>query len=256
MIRTIKRRAALAGFLAVPAVARPQAMAQTAGTGQRVSITLAGGRVFAARLFLPSKKPAPGALVVHDGFGAVAEFDRVADLLAFEGFAAVVVDLFDGKTARTDEEAAVLARALDSKLARDVLGQWFDWLRSRDFCNQRLASIGFGIGASHSVAVSSGARVSATGLYYGRVEESAEQLHDIDGVIVGHFAERDTWATPLSRIDLEQRLKRTQRNFQFHVYSGGGGFANPLSRNYDRGDAALAWNRTVATFRPACGLVP
>jgi len=255
MIRTIKRRAALAGFLAVPAAARSAAVAQTAA-GQRVSITQAGGRVFAARLFLPAKKPAPGILVVHDGFGAVADLDRVGDLLAFEGFAAVVVDLFDGKTARTDEEAAVLARALDGALARDVLGQWFDWLRSRDFCNRRLASIGFGIGASHSVAVSSGARVSATGIYYGRVEETAEQLHDIDGVMVGHFAERDTWATPLSRIDLELRLKRAQRDFQFHVYRGAGGFANPLSRNYDRGDAALAWNRTVATFKPACGLAP
>jgi carboxymethylenebutenolidase len=255
MTRMIRRRDALAGLFAMPAVRA--ASAQTAGAaGQRVSITLPGSRVFSGRIFLPEKKPAPGVLVVHDGFGAVAAFDRAADLLAFDGFAAVVVDLFEGKTARDDAEAAALSRELDRTLARDVLGQWFDWLRSRDFCNQRLASIGFGIGASHSVAVSSGARVSATGIYYGRVEESAEQLHDIDGRIIGHFAERDTWATPLSRIDLEVRLKRTQRDFQFHVYPGGGGFANPLSRNYDRGDAALAWNRTVAMFKPACGLAP
>ncbi|TWT15850.1 dienelactone hydrolase family protein [Reyranella sp. CPCC 100927] len=252
----IKRRDALAGLLAVP-VAGPVAVAQApAAGGQRVSITLAGGRTFGGRLFTPNAKPAPGILVVHDGFGAVSEFDRMADLLAFEGFAAIVVDLFDGKVARNDEEAAALARTLDAKLARDVLGQWFDWLRSRDFCNQRLASIGFGIGASHSVPVSSGAGVSATGIYYGRVEESAEQLYSVDGPIIGHFAERDTWASPLSRIDLEVRLKRPGRVVQFHVYPGSGAFANPLSRNYDRADAALAWNRTVAMFKPACGLAP
>ena len=259
MTRTIGRRdafvAALASVMAGPTVG--QAAAQdVAAAPQHVSVTLAGGRNFAGRLHLPRTRPAPGVLVVHDGFGAVAGFDRIADLLAFDGFAAVVVDLFDGKTARTDEEAASLAGALDGPLARDVLGQWFDWLRSRDFCNQRLASIGFGIGASHSVAVSIGARVSATGIYYGRVEEPAERLHHIDGKIIGHFAERDTWATPTSRIDLEVRLRRTRRDFQFYRYPGGAGFANPLSRNYDRGDAALAWNRTVALFKPACGLAP
>ena len=256
---TIRRRRALAIPLAalVATPAAHTATAQTiAATPQRVTVTQAGGRVFAGRLYLPAKRPAPGVLVVPDGFGAVAELDRLADLLAFEGFAAVVVDLFDGKTARTDEEAAALAGRLDGALAREVLGQWFDWLRSRDFCNQRLASIGFGIGASHSVPVSNGARVSATGIYYGRVDEPAERLHEIDGKIVGHFAERDTWATPTSSIDLEVRLRRTQRDFQFYRYPGNGGFANPLSRNYDRGDAALAWNRTVALFKPACGLAP
>jgi carboxymethylenebutenolidase len=253
----ITRRRALAGPLAalVATTLGRSALAQTlTAVPQRVTITPAGGRVFAGRLFLPSKRPSPGVLVVPDGFGAVAELDRIADLLAFEGFAAVVVDLFDGKTARNDTEAAALAGTLGGAMAREVVGQWFDWLRSRDFCNQRLASIGFGIGASHSVAASNGARVSATGIYYGRVDEPAERLHDIDGKIVGHFADRDTWATSTSRIDLEVRLKRTQRDFQFYRYPGAGGFANPLSKNYDRGDAALAWNRTVAVFRPACGL--
>lgn len=258
-MRTITRRRALAFPLAtVVAASGPgKARAQTVPPApRRVAITLAGGREFAGRLYLPTRRPAPGALVVHDGFGAVEAFDRIADLLAFEGFAALVVDLFDGKTARTDVDAAALAGALDAAVARDALGQWFDWLRSRDFCNQRLASIGFGIGASHAVAVSNGARVSATGIYYGRVDEPAERLHDIDGKIVGHFADRDTWATQTSRIDLEVRLKRTQRDFQFFRYPGGGAFANPLSRHYDQGDAALAWNRTVAVFKPACGLSP
>jgi carboxymethylenebutenolidase len=217
-------------------------------------LTLPGGRGFAGRLYLPTARPAPGVLVVHDGFGAVEAFDRIAELLAFEGFAAIVVDLFDGKTARDDEAAAALAAALDGAAAREMLVQWFDWLRSREFCNRTLASIGFGIGASHSAAASSGAFVSATAIYYARVDAPYEQLRGIDGKIIGHFAERDTWATAQSRIDLEVRLKRARLDFQFNLYPGGGGFANPLSRNYDRDDAALAWNRTVAMFRPACGL--
>ncbi|HJQ58702.1 MAG TPA: dienelactone hydrolase family protein, partial [Vineibacter sp.] len=220
------------------------------------SITLAGGRTVAGRLHLPAKTPAPGVLLVPDGFGAGPELDRVAELLVFDGFAAVVVDLFDGKTARDDAEAAALADGLDASAARTALGQWFDWLRSRDFCNQRLASIGFGIGASHSVVASAGARVSATCLYYARVDDPADKLHDIEGKIIGHFAERDTWATPFARFDLEQRLKRVQRDYKFHVYPAGGAFAQPLSRHHSRPDAALAWNRTVAMFRPACGLAP
>lgn len=243
----------VAGLL-VASVAGAAAAQPAASPVERPTITLAGGRVVAGRLHLPAKRPAPGVLVVPDGFGATAELDRIAQLLVFEGFTALVVDLFDGKTARTDEEAATLAAALDGEGARAALGQWFDWLRSREFCNQRLASIGFGIGASHSVVASSGARVSATCLYYGRVDDPADRLHHIDGKIIGHFAERDTWATGFARFDLEQRLKRVQRDFQFHVYPVGAGFANPLSRNYARSDAALAWNRTVAMFRPACGL--
>jgi carboxymethylenebutenolidase len=250
-------RRGAAALLAGAAAAGPMpaAQGQNAETPvTRVTLTLPGSRVFGARLHLPAGQPAPGALVVHDGFGAVAAFDRIAGLLAFEGFAALVVDLFGGRTAGNDEAAAALADELDAALARDALGQWFDWLRSREFCNQRLASLGFGIGAGHAVAASVGARVSATAVYYGRVDEPVERLHDIDGKIIGHFAERDTWATPLSRIDLEVRLKEAQRDFQFHIYPAGGGFANPLSRHYSPTDAALAWNRTVALFRPACGL--
>jgi carboxymethylenebutenolidase len=251
---TRRGAAALLAAAAAAGLSRTAAGQDVATAARRVTTTLAGGRVFAARLYLTGRQPAPGALVVHDGFGAVAAFDRIAELLAFEGFAALVVDLFGGRTASNDEAAAALAGELDATLARDVLGQWFDWLRSREFCNQRLASIGFGIGASHAVAASVGARVSATGIYYGRIDEPVERLHDIDGKIIGHFAERDTWATALSRIDLEVRLKQAQRDFQFHVYPAGGGFANPLSRHYSPTDAALAWNRTVALFRPACGL--
>lgn len=261
MTRIIRRRGAVAASLAAVAAGtaglrlRPAAgQSAPAANPRRVSVTLAGGRAFGGRLFLPAKQPAPGVVVVPDGFGAIADFDRIADLLAFDGFAAVVVDLFDGKTARNDQEAATLVAALNPAAVREALGQWFDWLRSRDFCNQRLASIGFGIGASHSVAVSPGARVSATGVYYGRIDEAAERLGEIDGKIIGHFAERDTWATPLSRVDLEFRLKSSKREFQFYTYNCGSGFANPLSRNYSRGDAALAWNRTIAMFKPACGL--
>ncbi|MCW5747431.1 MAG: dienelactone hydrolase family protein [Alphaproteobacteria bacterium] len=258
-MRTITRRdataALLSSLLIVPAARQAQCQA-VPEPPRRVSITLAGGSVSAGRLHLPTKTPAPGVLVVHDGFGAIPELDRIGELLAFDGFAAVIVDLFGGKTARDDAAAAALADALDGAMARVALGQWFDWLRSREFCNQRLGSIGFGVGASHSVPASAGARVSATCLYYGRVDDPAERLHDIDGKIIGHFAERDASITATTRLDLELRLKRTQRDFNFHVYPSGAGFANPRSANYDRGDAALAWNRTVALFKPACGLTP
>jgi carboxymethylenebutenolidase len=247
--------ASLAGLLAATAGRAGRAQ-PAASASERVSMTLAGGRTSAGRVYRPVKTPAPGVLVVPDGFGAGPEMDRIAELLVFEGFAAVVVDLYDGKTAGNDVEAAALAGGLDGEVARAALGQWFDWLRSRDFCNQRLASVGFGVGASHAVFASSGARVSATCLYYARVDDPPEKLHHIDGKIIGHFAERDTWATPFARFDLEQRLKRVQRDFQFHVYRANGGFAHPRSRHHAPADAALAWNRTVALFRPACGLAP
>lgn len=261
MTRIIRRRGALAACLATATAASPwlrSAGAQNAPVAnpQGVSITLAGGRVFAGRLFLPAKQPAPGVLMVPDGFGATGEYDRLADLLAFDGFAVIVVDLFDGKTAQSDDAAAALAAGLNGVVAREALGQWFDWLRSRAYCNRRLASIGFGIGASHAAAASVGAQVSATAIYYSRIDDPVERLRELDGPIIGHFAERDTWASSLSRIDLEVRLKSIKHEYQFFAYPRGSGFANPLSRNYDHGDAALAWNRTVALFKPACGLAP
>jgi carboxymethylenebutenolidase len=260
-MRTIRRRTTLAAPLAAAAAASPwlrSAAAQQvpATAPQKVSITLAGGRTFTSRLSMPAVQPAPGVLVVPDGFGATDTYDRIGDLLAFDGFAAVVVDLFDGKTAANDQEAAALAAGLDGAVARQALAQWFDWLRSRRYCNQRLGSVGFGIGASHVVAASVGASVWATAVYYGRIDEPVERLRHLDGLIVGHFADRDPWATPLSRLDLEARLNSFQRKYTFYDYPGGSGFINPGSRNYDRGDAALAWNRTIAMFKPAIGLSP
>lgn len=254
---TLGRRLALAGFgaLAAPRSAPGQsAPAPAAKPPERVSVTLAGNRVLHGRLHLPAKVPAPAILLVHDGFGATDDLDRLAGSLASDGFAAVVVDLLGGRTADTDEAAAELARTIDPAMAVDGVTLWFDWARSRNFCDRRLGSVGFGHGAEFAMLASDGASVTATAIFYGRVDAPAERLHRVDGRIIGHFGDRDGWATTSMRIDLEIRLKRVQRDFKFFRYPSAGPFVNPRSRHFEKTFADLAWIRTVASFKEAYGL--
>jgi len=142
------RRGVLGG-LALSAAA-PRALAQ----GRRPPpsedtpiITVPGHGGFSGKL-TPAKlpaKPAPGVLLVHDGFGVQPQMQAYADALAFEGYIALVVDLFRGKTASTDSEAAELARtAIAEDEAVTAIAMWVDWLRSRDFIDRRVGLVAFG----------------------------------------------------------------------------------------------------------------
>jgi carboxymethylenebutenolidase len=257
------RRAVLGGLAmaaAAPGVWAPGAWAPDArAQGRRPPpaedvpiITVPGHGEFTGKLTPASvpAKPAPGVLLIHDGFGVQPQMQVYADALALEGYIALVVDLFRGRTASTDIEAAELARtAIAEDAAITAIAMWADWLRSRDFVDRRLGIIAFGPSCAWSLAASRQVDVHPMALFYGRVQFTEQDVRRLPNHVIAHFGDRDDIAGPAWRYEMENRYRRVgPTRTQIHHYPAGRNFANPLSKGYSQLDAQLAWNTTVAFF--------
>ena len=53
--------------------------------------------------------------------------------------------------------------------------------------------------------------------------------------------------------ELQFQLQKTSKKSRVHLYNADPDFANPASPQFARGDALLAWNRTVAFLRANLG---
>ena len=250
---TTGRRGVLGG-IAASAIA-PDVLAQ--GRRQQPAedtpvITVPGYGEFTGTLTpaKPSTKPAPGIVLVHDGFGVTPQMQAYADMLAFEGYVALVVDLFRGKTASTDAEAAELARtAIAEDVAITAIAMWTDWLRSREFIDRKSGLIAFGPSCAWSLAAARQTLIHPMAFFYGRVQFSEEDAKRYPNHIIAHFGDRDDIAGPAWRYEMENRFRRIGSKLtQVLNYPAGRNFANPLSKNYAKADAQVAWNATVAFF--------
>lgn len=247
------RRGVLGGL--AMAAAAPGALAQ----GRRPPlaedvplITVPGHGEFTGKL-TPAKlpaKPAPGVLLVHDGFGVQPQMQAYADALALEGYVALIVDLFRGRTALTDVEAAELARtAIAEDAAIAAIAMWADWLRSRDFVDRRLGLVAFGPSCAWSLAAARQTTIHPMAFFYGRVQFSEDDAKRYPNHVIAHFGDRDDVAGPAFRYEMENRFRRIgSTRTQIHRYPAGRNFANPLAKAYAELDAQLAWNTTVAYF--------
>ncbi|MGE0420657.1 MAG: dienelactone hydrolase family protein [Reyranellaceae bacterium] len=250
--RRLTSRRGVLGGLAVTAVAAsgPAIGRQKPPAEDTPVITVPGFGEFTGKLTpkKPSGKPAPGILLVHDGFGVTPQMQVYADGLAFEGYIALVIDLFHGKTASTDAEAARLAQtAIAGDVAIKAIAMWADWLRSRDFIDRRLGLIAFGPSCPWALAASRQTKIEPMAFFYGRVQFSEEDAKRYPNHVIAHFGDRDDLAGPAWRYEMENRFRRIgSTRTRILSYPAGRNFTNPLSKTYDKPDAQVAWNSTLA----------
>ena len=67
--------------------------------------------------------------------------------------------------------------------------------------------------------------------------------------MLGHFAERDGWINHAMVSGFEAEMEKAGRRATSHWYESDHAFANPTSARYDKGDAALAWQRSLDFLR-------
>src|SRR5262249_22134804 len=86
-------------------------------------------------------------VLVHDWFGVSSSYKEAVDRLAQQGYCVVAVDLYNGHTATTHDEANALLDALDSKLAGEKIDAAIKSLGDRP---RKIAIMGFSMGARHA----------------------------------------------------------------------------------------------------------
>ncbi|HYN39576.1 MAG TPA: dienelactone hydrolase family protein [Rhodospirillales bacterium] len=236
--------APLAAVLADPGLARAAAAAL-----EEVSLITAGGRPVKAALALPAAQPAPSLLLIHEWWGLNDQIKAVAAECAKQGYGALAVDLYGGRSTASPEEAQALMQALDPAAATDTLVSWAQWLRARPNGTAAVAVMGWCLGGGWALNASIATPMDATVIYYGRVEQPAERLARLKGPVLGHFATRDVTINRPMVEGFEREMKAAGKALTVYWYDADHAFANPSGGRYDEADAALAWERTLAFLR-------
>ncbi len=247
-----RRRLLAAGAAGLPLatiLADPRLAALAAEGLETLTTVIPGGTTVSAALAVPETTPAPAILLVHEWWGLNDQIKTMAAEVAREGYVGLAVDLYGGQVASTPDGAQALMGAVDPLVAQDTLVAWVEWLRRDRRVNDRVGTVGWCFGGGWSLNASIATPVEATVIYYGRVENSVEDLERLHGPVLGHFAEQDQWITHGMVDPFVARMKEAKKQIQAFWYDANHGFANPTAQSYDKADAQLAWKRTLDFYR-------
>ena len=137
-------------------------------------VEFAGGSVVKkTEGFLARPKSAgsyPAVIIIHEVWGVVDHIKDVSRRLAGEGYVALAVDLFGGKTVSRLEDGRRLREELsEGKIMGDLEGG-FDYLQSLEYVHpKRIGSIGFCMGGGLSLLLACRNKdLAAAVVFYGR----------------------------------------------------------------------------------------
>jgi carboxymethylenebutenolidase len=110
-------------------------------------------------LYTPSGNgPFPAIIVIHEWWGLNDWVKEQASKLAGEGYAALAIDLYRGKVAKTSDEAHEIMRGVPEDRAKRDLHAAFAFLASQSNVKKdRIGAIGWCMGGGYSLDVAAGA---------------------------------------------------------------------------------------------------
>ena len=193
-----------------------------------------------------------GVVVLHAWWGLNSFTRDFCDRLAGEGFLVVAPDLYEGKIAKTIEDAETFSGQLQGDVAdREVRGAIEQLKNGNGMEGHQLGVVGFSLGAAFalSAATDPANDVRATVVFYGTY--GGLDFSRSRSTFLGHFAENDEFEPASSVEDLQTSLVAAGRDAEFYTYPAAGHwfFESDRSDAYNAEAAALAWERTIAFLR-------
>lgn len=199
-------------------------------------------------LALPAGGRGPGVLVMHAWWGLNEAFTGVADRLAAEGFVALAPDLYQGRIAKTIDEAKGLREQLDMPKMEATARAAVGVLQARPGVQpDKLGAMGFSMGGEWSGLLSEWYPevIRALVLVYGA---APAEFGAARAAVQGHFAEADEWESLDYVREMEEAMRAAGREVTLHIYPGvGHRFFEPNRPDvYNSAASALVWERTLA----------
>lgn len=192
----------------------------------------------------------PALILIHEWWGLNDNIREFAREFAKQGYVALAVDLYEGKSAATAEEAGKLAGAVRESLepAFANLRGAVAYLRQHENVNpDALASVGwcFGGGWSYQMAKND-LGVDASVMYYGQFSPDDDLSH-MKATILGHFGETDRSIKADDVRQFQATLKTLSGEHEVFIYPNAGhAFANQdNAAAYVPAAAEQAWERTL-----------
>jgi len=172
----------------------------------------------------------PAIVVVHEWWGLNDWVRAKADRFSRDGYVALALDLYRGKTAGASADVAhQLMRGLPEDRAMRDLKAAFDYLASRgDVDASRIGSIGWCMGGGYSLALAiEEPKLAACVVNYGRLVTDPATIASIHAPLLGNFGAEDQGIPPASVEEFEKAARAAGKSVDFKIYAGAGhGFAS------------------------------
>ena len=195
--------------------------------------------------------PMPAVIVIHEWWGPNEHIMHWADRLADEGYAAIAVDLYDGKVATTPDSAMAFMKQVDDAASIKILKAAHEFLvKDERVKATKTASIGWCFGGKWSLQTALAVpELDAAVIYYGQLETDPEELRKIKASVFGVFGTQDQSIPPATVKEFDQALTTAGVEHEIHSYDAVHAFANPSNPKYDQKSAGDAWTKASKFLR-------
>ncbi len=254
MNRSLKFVSAMLAFGLIAAVQVVRAQ-----TPKTQTVEFPSGKETASGFLAVPDKPGvyPGLVVVHEWWGLNDWVKEQSEKLAEQGYVALAVDLYRGKTAADPSEAHELMRGMPQDRAIRDMQAAFEYLAARkDVKPGRIGSIGWCMGGGLSLQLAiHQPHLGAVVVNYGSLPTDPNDIQQIGAWVLGNFGADDKGITPADVEAFEKTMKGLNRRIDVKIYPGAGhAFENPNNTTGYRPEAAAdAWKRTIAFLHNALG---
>ncbi len=226
------------------------ALSASAATSKSVSYQ-SGNETVKGVLYTPAGKgPFPALVVIHEWWGLDDWVKEQASRFADEGYLALAVDLYRGKSTSNPDEAHELMRGLPQDRADRDLRAAVQFLKSqKNVKPEKIGSIGWCMGGGYSLDLAIlEPTLAADVIHYGHLATDPDRLRQINAPILGVFGGQDRGIPVEDVRKFEQQLKQLGKHVEIIIYpEAGHAFENPANKDrYRPADAADAWKKTIA----------
>jgi carboxymethylenebutenolidase len=195
----------------------------------------------------------PALVVIHEWWGLDNWVKEQAEKLATQGYVALAVDLYRGKSTTDPEVAHELMRGLPEDRGMRDLHAAVAYLKTlKNVDPNRIGSIGWCMGGGWSLALAENEpTLKAAVVNYGQLSSDAVTLQPIHAAILGLFGAQDQGIPPESVHQFDQQMKSLGKTVEIKIYPDAGhGFQNPINKDrYRPEDTKDAWQRIDAFFQ-------
>lgn len=224
--------------------------ASPSGAGEMMEFSTADGKAGSAYVLTTEEESKDYLLVLHEWWGLNDHIKQEAERL-FEGLENVNVmalDLYDGRVAKTREEAGKLMEGADEARIRVIIQGAID----KAGPDSKIATVGwcFGGGWSLKASIMAGEQGAACAMYYGMPVQDEEAIAPLEAPILAIFALEDEWITPAVAKSFIDLAGKTGKQLQLRSFTADHAFANPSSPRYDQ-QASQQANKEVLAFLKA-----
>ena len=224
----------------------------TAAAGPLVTFPSVNGDA-SGYLAVPSSGPAkkPAVIVIQEWWGLDDWIREQTDRLASQGYVALAVDLYRGKSTKDPAEAHELMRGMPEDRAMADLIAAFNYLAAReDVDRKHIGAIGWCMGGGYALALATNEpRLAASAVNYGRLVTDRDAITKINAQILGNFGAEDRGIPAEDVKKFGAELTKYGKLSDIKIYEGAGhAFMNPNNKEGYNAQAAADAQARIDRF--------